>query len=190
MTLETEHDIAEALRHAAPYIGLRMKDGTIFAGLSPEDGRPMYATAEDAPLRLGFNAAASYAAALEVDGRRGFRVPSQNELLVLFENQQAGALAGTFTPAPFSVTQDSYRSSTPHETGDLWDLTLVFSNGTKNLLGKDVEARLRCIRSGDWPTEETAGHLPAQARHVLQRSRAAQKQNVLKSRRPSLAPAR
>src|SRR6478735_3107672 len=42
-------------------VGTVMKDGTIFAGVSPDTGRKMYVTAQDAPLTYIFNDAADFA---------------------------------------------------------------------------------------------------------------------------------
>jgi hypothetical protein len=48
-----------------PAIGTMMPDGTIYAGISPDTGRPMYATPKDAPLTATFNEAGTYAQELD-----------------------------------------------------------------------------------------------------------------------------
>jgi hypothetical protein len=64
-------------------IGMKMKDGTYYVGTSPDTKQPMYAAPTDAPLKLNFNQATKYAQDLEVDGKKGFRVPSLAELNVV-----------------------------------------------------------------------------------------------------------
>ena len=81
---------------SAPEVGDRMPDGTIFAGISPDTNQPMYAAPADASLSLAFNAAVEYAAKLEVGGKKGFRLPTEKELGVLYKNKDKGALAGSF----------------------------------------------------------------------------------------------
>ena len=51
--------------------------GAIFAGISPNTNQPMYVAPADASMRLGFNAAARYAAELEVGGQKGFRLAAK-----------------------------------------------------------------------------------------------------------------
>jgi hypothetical protein len=41
-------------------IGDKMADGTIYAGISPDTNKPMYAAPADAPMSMDFNAAAKY----------------------------------------------------------------------------------------------------------------------------------
>lgn len=76
-------------------IGMKMKDGTFYVGISPDTGRRMYAAPSDAPMRLDFNQAAKYAQDFEVGGKKGFRVPSLAELNVvrdaLLQNEEMKA---------------------------------------------------------------------------------------------------
>jgi len=60
----------------------KMPDGTIYAGLSPDTGKKMYAMPADAPLTMSFNEAADYAAKLDAHGHRDWRVPTKAELKV------------------------------------------------------------------------------------------------------------
>src|ERR1700733_10121787 len=53
-----------------PKIGTIMPDGTSFAGLSPDSGKPMYAAPADAPLAMTFSEAQQYAANLDAHGHR------------------------------------------------------------------------------------------------------------------------
>lgn len=73
----------------APKIGDRMPDGTILAGISPNTNKPMYATPADAPLTYTFNEATAYAKELDAHGHNDWRVPTKDELNVLFNNRAA-----------------------------------------------------------------------------------------------------
>lgn len=66
-------------------IGMKMKDGTFYVGISPDTKQPMYAAPSDAPMKLDFDKAAEYAQDLEIGGRKGFRVPSPAELNMVRE---------------------------------------------------------------------------------------------------------
>lgn len=75
-------------------VGERMPDGTVYAGLSPDTGRPMYALAWDIPLSMTWKQAMEYAANLEgsaVDGadhpKGTFRLPTRKELTAMLEHR-------------------------------------------------------------------------------------------------------
>src|SRR5579862_2002676 len=72
-----------------PKIGQKMPDGTVYAGISPDTGNPMYTTPEDPSLAMTFNEAADYAARLNAHGHRDWRLPTKAELNVLFNNRAA-----------------------------------------------------------------------------------------------------
>ena len=86
---------------SAKKVGYMMKDGTIFAGISPHTKQPMYAAPADAPVKMDFITAAKYAKKLKIGGKKGFRVPTKKELQVLFDNRKEGALKGTFNLTSF-----------------------------------------------------------------------------------------
>jgi len=77
------------VRGAGPDIGTRMDDGTVFAGLSPDTKQLMYVTPEDAPLTMRWKQAMDYAADLDAHGYTDWRVPTDGELSVLFQNRAA-----------------------------------------------------------------------------------------------------
>ena len=124
--------------------GDRMPDGTIFAGISPDTGRPMYAAPADAPLTMKWKAAMKYAAKLDAYGHHDWRVPTKAELNVLYENRDKGALKGTF-----NVTGS-------HPAGWYWSSTEIdygyyargqhFSDGDQGWYGKGDDSSLRCVR--------------------------------------------
>jgi len=70
-----------AANDSEPNVGGRMRDGTIYAGISPDTGRKMFTTAADAPLTMKWKTAMDYAG-LETPGHDDWRVPSKGELNV------------------------------------------------------------------------------------------------------------
>ena len=78
-------------------VGDKMADKTIYAG--ELDGKKIFAAPEDAPLTMMFNEAADYAVKLNQEnylGHNDWRVPTHEELNVLHENKDKGALKDTF----------------------------------------------------------------------------------------------
>src|ERR1022692_3528523 len=73
----------------APQIGDKMPDGSVYAGVSPDTNKPMYATPADAPLTYTFNQAQKYAANLDAHCHQDWRVPTKGELNVLYNNRAA-----------------------------------------------------------------------------------------------------
>lgn len=120
-------------------IGTRMNDGSIYAGISPTTRRPIYAAAASATPLLTFNEAAEYTRSLTVHGRGGWRMPSQGELAMLFENR---AKIGGFDPTD-TIEGNWYRSSTRHEKLGSWGL-LVTAKGWANV-PDGVPLALRCV---------------------------------------------
>lgn len=123
-----------------PQIGDAMKDGTIYAGVSPDTGKRMYAAPADAPIAMDFNAAAQYAKNLQVGNKKDFRVPTKNELNVLFENKEKGALKGSFNAAGI------YGTSTPYPITDLFAYEQYFRGGAVTYDFKYLPNSIRCVR--------------------------------------------
>src|SRR2546425_3898208 len=69
--------------------GDRMPDGTVYAGISPETGKPMYTTPTDARLTMNWEQAMEYATKVDAHGHQDWRVPTKGELNVLFNNRAA-----------------------------------------------------------------------------------------------------
>src|SRR5579884_2143676 len=103
--------------------GEKAADGTIFAGISPDTGRPMYTTPADAPFAVTFQQATNYANSLEAFGHRDWRVPTKAELNVLFNSRAA---IGGFDCSDLN-SGSWYWSSTPTNSGARWQQR--FSNG-------------------------------------------------------------
>lgn len=133
-----------AAQKAGPEAGDVMRDGTVFAGISPDTGKPMYAAPVDAsPMMMNFKAAAQYARELDVGGKKDFRVPTQDELKVLFDNREKGALKGTFNLSG-SYPEGWYWSSTPVIQDNAW--VQRFSDGAVNDYWQVLRSRVRCVR--------------------------------------------
>jgi hypothetical protein len=141
-------------------IGNEVSDGTIYAGISPDTGRAMYATPKDASGVYDFNQAASYAKTLDAHGHKDWRVPTQNELDVLYQNRDKGKLKGTFNetgayPAGWYWSSSPYCGdygwgrrdiySADRDFGDLgW--ALRFSDGAEAFYLGGFPSSLRCVR--------------------------------------------
>jgi hypothetical protein len=128
---------------AARQVGDKMPDGSVYAGISPDTYRPMYATQADAPLTYTFNQAQKYAAKLDVHGHQDWRVPTINELNVLFQNCAA---IGGFDESG-SYPAGWYWSSSQSNDSYAWNQR--FSDGNQYNGGKVGASSLRCVR-GRW----------------------------------------
>jgi Protein of unknown function (DUF1566) len=126
----------------SPEIGDEMPDGTIYAGISPDTGKPMYATPKDAPGTYRFNKAAKYAKKLDAQGHKDWRVPTKNELNVLYQNRDKGKLKGTINETG-SYPAGRYWSSS-QSNGHAWGQR--FSDGDQYDYFSDVISSLRCVR--------------------------------------------
>jgi hypothetical protein len=126
-----------------PAIGDHMPDGTIYAGISPDTGKPIYAMPADAWLTMTFNGATEYAQGLNTQKAHGhddWHVPTKNELNVLFNNH--AAIGG------FNVTGSYpagwYWSASQNDTWDAW--CQRFSGGYQTYLNKVYRTAVRCVR--------------------------------------------
>jgi hypothetical protein len=134
---------APANTNQAPAPGDKMPDGTIFAGISPDTGKAMYALPADASLTMTFNSAKEYAQGLNMQkahGRDDWHVPTKNELNVLFNNRAA---IGGFNVSG-SYPAGWYWSSSPYYIWGAWGQR--FSDGDQNYGVKDIRSSVRCVR--------------------------------------------
>jgi len=124
-----------------PSVGTKRWDSTIFAGISPDTNQPMYTTPADAPGgTYTFNEAAAYAAKLDAYGHQDWRVPTNAELNVLFNNRAAIGgfnLTGSY-PAGW------YWSASQNGAGPAHGQR--FEDGSQDTYGKGDHSSLRCIR--------------------------------------------
>jgi hypothetical protein len=123
-----------------PEIGDTMPDGTIFAGVSPDTGKAMYAMPADAPITMKFNEAQQYPKDLDVHGYKDWRLPTKNELNVLFNNRAA---IGGFNVTG-SYPADWYWSASEN---DRWYASCQrFSDGYQGYDEEDGRSSVRCVR--------------------------------------------
>jgi hypothetical protein len=120
-------------------IGDRVADGTIYAGISPDTGKAMYATAKDAPLTYTFNQARKHAEKLDAHGHQDWRVPTKGELNVLFQHR---AGIGGFNETG-SYPAGWYWSSSQYNY-DAW--AQRFSDGDQDYHDEGYVSSLRCVR--------------------------------------------
>lgn len=122
-----------------PKIGDKMRDGSIFAGLL-RDGSALYTTSADAPLPHPFNEALEYAATLDAHGHQDWRVPTKDELNVLFNNRAAIGGFNISGPRPAGW----YWSSQADYGYGAWGQR--FSDGHQYHFSKDSPSSVRCVR--------------------------------------------
>jgi hypothetical protein len=134
------NDNGPASTSTEPKIGDKMPDGTVFAGVSPDTNKPMYATAADATLTMTFNAAKKFAAKLTAHGHKDWRVPTKAELSVLFNNRAA---IGGFNVSG-SYPAGWYWSSSPNIIWYAWGQR--FSDGYQYDDDKSIRSSVRCVR--------------------------------------------
>jgi hypothetical protein len=134
----TEHRRKEETTR--PGIGDAMPDGTVYAGISPDTGKALYATPADAPHICSFNQAQEYARRLVAHGHNDWRVPTKSELNLLFRNRRAiqGFDISGSHPA------GRYWSSSHHLAYHVW--AQRFSDGHQFYYVKINGSSLRCIR--------------------------------------------
>jgi hypothetical protein len=124
-----------------PAIGTKMPDRTIYAGVSPNTGKPMYTTPKDAPMRCAFNEAAAHASSLDAHGHKDWRVPTKAELNMLFVNC---AEIGSFDTMGFYPAGWYWSSALNHGVNS-W--VQRFSDGFQGIyLYGYNQAALRCVR--------------------------------------------
>ncbi|HUZ46753.1 MAG TPA: DUF1566 domain-containing protein [Terriglobia bacterium] len=127
----------------APEAGDEMEDGTIYAGISPDTDKAMYATPRDAPGKYTFNKAAKYAKELDAHGHKDWRVPTKNELNVLYQNRDKGKLKETFNETG-SHPAGWYWSSSQANSNGAW--VQRFSDGSQASDFRYNYSSLRCVR--------------------------------------------
>ena len=125
---------------ADPKVGDRMPDGTIYAGDSPDTGKPMYTTTADALQPMEWREARNYAKKLDAHGYKDWRLPTKGELNVLFNNRAA---IGRFNVSN-SFPVGWYWSGTQVTKWDAW--AQRFSDGRQFDYLKDIHPSVRCVR--------------------------------------------
>jgi hypothetical protein len=143
-----EDDMSTATTLDKP--GTVMPDGTIYAGVSPDTGKPIYATPKDAvssflcfPKRtFTLRQAFAQASAMDAYGHQDWRVPTRAELNVLFQNR--GAI-GNFNTSG-STPAGWYWSSSRNILYDHGAWAQRFSDGGQGSNYRAIASALRCVR--------------------------------------------
>jgi hypothetical protein len=130
------NDAATLAKQTEPRIGERMPDGTVYAGTSPDTGKPMYTTPADAPLTMKWIKAMQ----LEAHGHKDWKLPSQAEQDVLFANRTA--IGGFNTSGSFPAGY--YWSSSEGSNVSAWFQR--FSDGLQDFSLKSYGLSVRCVR--------------------------------------------
>ena len=136
---------APATQEASPSKpGDQMPDETIYAGVSPGAGNPLYTTPDDVIGIRNWSESASYCTSLLAYGHQDWRMPTKDELSVLFNNsvENGGGIPG------FNLTgirpAGWYWSSTPFDGFNAW--TQNFRTGRQHDYLDVYGEALRCVR--------------------------------------------
>lgn len=140
VTIEVSATGVISSRSIETKIGNKMRDGTIYAGISPHTGKPMYATKADAPVTMTLEEAKEYATKLKAHGHKDWHVPTHDELNVLFNNHAA---IGGFDETGSSSTGWYWSSSQDNLWGG-WEQQ--FSYGRQQYDTKLHTLSVRCVR--------------------------------------------
>src|SRR5262249_9421757 len=118
-----------------PRVGHFMRDGTKYAGISPDTHEPMYVTEVDAPRAMKWKEAMDYAASIDM------RLPTKAELKVLFNNRAAIGECNVTGSYP----EGWYWSASEGYEWLAW--CQRFSDGFQDDRIKDGRSSVRCVRS-------------------------------------------
>lgn len=117
-----------------------MRDGAVYAGVSPDAGKAFYVAAQDAPEPMSWRRAHIYASQSNAHGLDDWRLPTAAELDVMFNNRAA---IGNFDESgsfPFGW----YWSSSEVDSNGAWSQR--FSDGAQYKDGKNLGLAVRCVR--------------------------------------------
>jgi hypothetical protein len=123
--------------------GRTMPDGTVYAGISPDTDKALYTTSQDAPVVLPWLKAQNYCRTLSARRQRDWRLPSLSELAVLFANR---ADIGSFNETGYVNNAPGYYWSSV-QIGDASAWGQRFNDGYHEDLSKTLDSLVRCVRS-------------------------------------------
>jgi hypothetical protein len=122
--------------------GGKMPDGTIYAGISPDTGKRLYTTFADAPGVYTWSKAIEYCRTLSDSGHQDWRVPTMGELAVQFNNR--ADIGGFNETGQMENATGYYWSSLQVSDDEAW--AQRFNDGFHEHPGKDINSLLRCVR--------------------------------------------
>jgi hypothetical protein len=125
-----------------PGAGGRMPDGTVYAGISPDTGNSLYTTPADAPGVYTWSQAIEYCRSLSGFGHDDWHVPSLGELAVQFANR--ADIGGFNETGRLKGASGYYWSSLQVSDDDAWGQ--LFSDGFHEDFDKSQVSSLRCVR--------------------------------------------
>ena len=127
--------------------GAKMPDNSVYAGVSPDTGKEMFAAPKDAPVIMDFYKAGEYCAGLDAQGHSDWRSPTKDELNVLFLNKDKGALKGTFNLSGLNNAGWYWSGTHKGSRYDYAAWSQRFSDGEQN---DDpialIRSSMRCVR--------------------------------------------
>jgi len=130
---------------ATPQAGQEMDDGSICLGVSPETGKPFYAAEADESLTMKWKDAMKAAAKKNAHGHTDWRLPTKDELQVMFDNREKGALKGTFNQTG-AGPEGWYLSSTEGRLDSDCAWGQGFGGGYPGWYHKGDLSSVRCVR--------------------------------------------
>ncbi len=122
--------------------GARMPDGTVYAGISPDTGKSLYTTPADAPGVYTWSQAIDYCRTLSAHGHDDWHVPSLGELAVQFANR--ADIGGFNETGRLKGASGYYWSSLQVTNDDAWGQ--LFTDGFHENFDKNQPSSLRCVR--------------------------------------------
>ncbi len=150
--VKKEEDAAAAEKEANPEIGDQMQDGSVYAGLTADGKRQIFAMPEDFDMTLTFNEAAKQVAKLNAGQaltHDDWEIPKLEYLQALRDNQNKGKFKDSFKVAAANRHNllDCYWSSGTY--GDPLTPVINFSGDEPGLVDKDsldVNCNCRLVR--------------------------------------------
>lgn len=125
-----------------PAAGGKMPDGTLYAGISPDSDQALFTTPHDAPAVYSWRKAMRYCRTLSAFGHRDWRAPSVGELTVLYQNR--ADIGGFNETGELKNASGYYWSSL--QVGDDAAWGQRFNDGFHDDFSKDLVSSLRCVR--------------------------------------------
>lgn len=122
-------------REIGPEVGAVMPDGTIYAGVLLT-GAALYVMPQDVRLKMAWEEATQYAAGVDAHGHKDWRLPTLNELLVLYKSRHEGALRGTFNENASSDGAHRYWSCTERHGDSSLVCDVAFTGGRSGWASK------------------------------------------------------
>jgi hypothetical protein len=122
--------------------GGKMPDGTVYAGVSPDTNKRLFTTPADAPGVYTWSNAIAYCKALSAPAHHDWRMPTIGELALQFNNR--ADIGGFNETGSMKGATGYYWSSLQVGDGDAWSQR--FNDGYHEDLNKDDNSSLRCVR--------------------------------------------